>query len=72
MVDGRDFRVGRLLIKPRSPVYGSSLTINDPLTHPATLSEPENWHPATPSPGELKKLSVCGFGMKLIILLIRA
>jgi len=32
---------------------GSSLVINEPLTHPAILSEPESWHPANPSPGEL-------------------
>ncbi|MHC4323623.1 MAG: lamin tail domain-containing protein, partial [Planctomycetota bacterium] len=32
---------------------GSSLIINDPLTHPATLDQPESWRPATPSPGEL-------------------
>jgi hypothetical protein len=30
---------------------GSSLTVNDPFTHPAMLSEPESWHPAAPSPG---------------------
>ena len=30
---------------------GSSLTINDPLTHPAALSMAESWHPAVPSPG---------------------
>jgi len=32
---------------------GSSLTISDPLTYPSMLSEPESWHPATPSPGGL-------------------
>jgi hypothetical protein len=30
-----------------------SLTINDQLAHPATLSRAESWHPATPSPGDL-------------------
>jgi hypothetical protein len=38
---------------PATDGDGSSLAINDPLTHPATLSEPENWHAATPSPGGL-------------------
>jgi hypothetical protein len=38
---------------PATDGDGSSLTINDPLTHPATLSESESWHSATPSPGEL-------------------
>jgi hypothetical protein len=37
---------------PETDGDGSSLAINDPLTHPATLSEPENWHAASPSPGE--------------------
>jgi len=32
---------------------GSSLTINDPLVHPAALSRAESWHPAGPSPGGL-------------------
>jgi len=36
---------------PTTDGDGSSLAINDPLTHPATLSEPGNWHQATPSPG---------------------
>ena len=36
---------------PATDGDGSSLTINDPLTHPAILSDPESWHPAAPSPG---------------------
>jgi hypothetical protein len=36
---------------PATDGDGSSLTINDPLTHPATFSQPESWHPAAPSPG---------------------
>jgi len=38
---------------PATDGDGSSLTINDPFVNPAGWSEPENWHPATPSPGEL-------------------
>ncbi|HUT47313.1 MAG TPA: lamin tail domain-containing protein, partial [Sedimentisphaerales bacterium] len=38
---------------PATDGDGSSLAINDPLTHPATLSRSESWHQATPSPGEL-------------------
>jgi len=38
---------------PATDGDGSSLAINDPLTHPATLSIAESWHPASPSPGEL-------------------
>jgi hypothetical protein len=38
---------------PATDGDGSSLVINDPLTHPATLSQSESWRPATPSPGEL-------------------
>jgi hypothetical protein len=36
---------------PATDGDGSSLTINDPLTHPAALSRAESWHPAVPSPG---------------------
>jgi hypothetical protein len=38
---------------PETDGDGSSLVINDPLTHPATLSQSESWSPATPTPGEL-------------------
>ncbi len=38
---------------PATDGNGSSLVINDPLTHPATLSLSESWRPTTPSPGEL-------------------
>ncbi len=38
---------------PATDGNGSSLAINDPLTHPATLGQSESWYPATPSPGEL-------------------
>jgi len=38
---------------PATDGDGSSLVINDPLVHPATLSQSENWHSGTPSPGEL-------------------
>jgi len=38
---------------PATDGDGSSLAINDPLTHPATLSIAQSWHPATPSPGRL-------------------
>jgi hypothetical protein len=38
---------------PATDGDGSSLAINDPLTHPASLSQSESWRPATPSPGEL-------------------
>lgn len=37
---------------PATDGDGSSLTINDPLTHPAFLSESESWHSAAPSPGK--------------------
>jgi hypothetical protein len=37
---------------PATDGNGSSLTINDPLAHPAVLSDPESWRPAAPSPGE--------------------
>jgi hypothetical protein len=36
---------------PATDGDGSSLAINDPLTHPATFSQPESWRPAAPSPG---------------------
>lgn len=36
---------------PTTDGDGSSLTINDPLIHPAVLSYAGSWHPATPSPG---------------------
>jgi len=38
---------------PATDGDGSSLVINDPLIHPAALSQSENWHPGTPSPGGL-------------------
>jgi len=38
---------------PATDGDGNSLTINDPLIHPAILSEPESWHSAAPSPGGL-------------------
>jgi hypothetical protein len=38
---------------PATDGDGSSLVINDPLTHPVFLSQPESWRPAAPSPGEL-------------------
>jgi hypothetical protein len=38
---------------PTTDGDGSSLAINDPLTHPASLSLSESWRPAPPSPGEL-------------------
>ena len=37
---------------PSTDGDGSSLTINDPLNHPAILSQSESWRPASPSPGE--------------------
>ena len=37
---------------PSTDGDGSSLAINDPLTHPAGWSESENWHASTPTPGE--------------------
>ena len=37
---------------PATDGDGSSLTINDPLIHPALLSHAGSWHAATPSPGE--------------------
>ncbi|HCO96090.1 MAG TPA: hypothetical protein DIU00_19475 [Phycisphaerales bacterium] len=36
---------------PATDGDGSSLAINDPLVQPAALSQSENWHPGTPSPG---------------------
>ena len=36
---------------PATDGDGSSLAINDPLVHPATLSQSGSWHPGTPSPG---------------------
>jgi hypothetical protein len=38
---------------PATDGDGSSLTINDPLAHPAALSTAESWYPAAPSPGGL-------------------
>ena len=37
---------------PATDGDGSSLTINDPLIHPALLSHAGSWHASTPSPGE--------------------
>jgi hypothetical protein len=37
---------------PATDGNGSSLTINNPLADPASWSEPESWHAATPNPGE--------------------
>jgi len=36
---------------PTTDGSGDSLTIRDPLAHPATWNQPESWHPASPTPG---------------------
>ena len=36
---------------PTTDGGGNSLVIHDPFAHPATWSEPQSWHPDTPSPG---------------------
>jgi hypothetical protein len=38
---------------PATDGNGSSLEINDPFAHPATLGQSESWRPAAPTPGEL-------------------
>ena len=37
---------------PATDGDGKSLTIAEPLAHPATWSEPESWRAAAPTPGE--------------------